>query len=415
MAGKKARDTKLSTILLVTLLIGGILVSYASSVLISNFVIQSSGSIGNDVYAASGSPSAIQAAVNSLPSSGGTVHIPSGTFHWNGEKVTIPGGVNVVGASFAGCMSHENNWAIYNASTILHNDKTGSFADMFFVDGSNGKKTRISGIQFEGTVVGDDNLEGTGIRLSHVINARVDHCTFINFPNTAVEVSNTNDGTAYAVIDHCVIDNPYKLTYGGSWGYGFYVIGKYPNWDSNIQHFLGQWPAPSSYPMMYVEDCKISRTRHAVDAIQSGWVVARYNYIDHPYPTNYGQLEIHGSGGGSWTGGRGYEFYNNTVVCEASNRGEPSWLRGGGGAVFNNTFRYVGDNGAIQLFNEDGIAGTTVHNLWIWNNVADNTVFRDTTGAYVQNSDYFLRAPTQALDGFTYTTYQYPHPLTLTG
>lgn len=370
-----------------------------------------------EVWADSGRPTDLQLAINQVSANGGIVHIPSsldepdGKFHWNNESIRYPAIVTILGDSPAGCMSHENNWTSHNASTILHNDKTGHFNTMLIPDGSNGGKAVIAGIQFEGTVVGDDDLEGTCIMLDHCVDARVHHCTFINFPNTAVLLANTGSGTASCVIDHCTIDNPYKLTYGGSWGYGFYVIGQYPNWDSDITKFLGKYPAPSGFPVMYVEDCKITRCRHSVDAIQGGWVVARFNYIDHPYPTNFGQLEIHGSGGGGWTSGRGYEFYNNTVVGEAFNRGEPVWLRGGGGVVFNNTFINVGSNGAIQLFNEDGLAGTTVHKVWSWNNVADNIMFRDTTGAYVQNVDYFLRAPNQAQDGITYTPYPYPHPL----
>lgn len=379
-------------------------------------VIANTGKISAGAIAQSGSAADIQAAVNVVASAGGgNVYVPAGTYYWNNQTVTIPGGVNVFGASYAGCDGHTNNWTSYNATTILNNTAATPSNTMFYVNGLDGKASRISGIEFVTTGPVNTTMEsiGTGpaVWLYEIINAHVDHCTFINFYSAAVLLSNTNTGTASAVLDHNVVNDPYKLSSSGwSWGYGFYAQGEYPNWDSNITHFLGQFNVVGA-PVLYVEDNHFSLCRHATDCIQEGWDVVRFNLIDNPYPQNYGMVNIHGSGGGSWTSGRGVEVYNNTIVG-AGSMSELMWIRGGGGVIFNNTLENAGYD--IGLFNEDGIAGTTVSQLYIWGNTLVNTTYSllGNSGNYTQNVQYFLRAPDQIDDGFTYTPYPYPHPLT---
>jgi hypothetical protein len=371
-----------------------------------------------EIWANSGSAQDIQDAVDqAILAGGGTVYVPAGKFYWNNETVTIPGGVNVIGAG-AGCDGYPN-FNEYEAKTILHNNATPPIKNMFYIDGSNGKPVRISGIRFESEppVNTDDFDIGDAVYGYKCINLRVDHCTFINFAHKAVALSNTPAGTASGVIDHCVIDNPYKLNSGSwSWAYGFYATGKAYWWNDTtapLTDFLGQYPVKTGYPVLYVEDCKISRTRHAVDAIQGGWIVARYNYIDHPYPKNYGQLEVHGAGGGSWPSARGFEFYNNIVVGEPGEFAELCWLRGGGGVVFNNSF-IMSRGYAIGLYKETCPLqpDEVLHNVWIWNNTVSGGSLLNNYGNFQENVDYFLRAPNQQEDGFVYTPYPYPHPLT---
>ena len=61
----------------------------------------------------------------------------------------------------------------------------------------------------------------------------------------------------------------------------------------------------------------------------------------------------------------------------------------------------------------DGTPLRPMNDLWIWGNTFENvaTPFHNADGYYVENVNYFLRAPNQAQDGFTYTPYIYPHPL----
>ena len=418
------QNTKFCALLLLSLMIVGIFtISSTFSSLMSDVIIKSTGKISTtEVTAKSGSPEDIQTAVDTVEAAGGsTVYIPEGKFYWNGETVEIPGGVNIIGAGPAGCDGHPN-FNNYTAKTILHNNATPPFNCMFYIDGSNHKPTRISGIQFEATgpVRNDDagTVSATAIRaVKEITDLRVDHCTFINFCQISVTLRNTNTGTASVVVDHCVVNNPYKLESGSwIWAYGFYPGGTAYYWNDNtapITDFLGKYPVKTGYPVMYVEDCKFSLCRHAVDAIQGAWIVARYNYIDHPYQTNYGQLDIHGSGDGSWPSGRGFEFYNNIVVGEPGNFAELTWLRGGGGVVFNNSFS-MSSGYAIGLYREEcpQEPDEVLHNVWIWNNTVSGGALLHNAGGFTEDVDYFLRSPNQALDGFTYTPYLYPHPLT---
>ena len=153
----------------------------------------------SSVTAKSGSAADLQAAINSLGSAGGTVYIPAGTYQWNGQTVTVPGGVNVIGASPAGDNGHEYNWATNTATTILHENSPGY--GMFSLDGSNGKASRISGIQFEASPPANPTVEnnmannlgtGIGIDIEYMKDFRIDHCTFINWVNIAV-MANTHD------------------------------------------------------------------------------------------------------------------------------------------------------------------------------------------------------------------------------
>jgi len=425
----------------ILVLLSGLFVYPVVSSLSNNVVITSSGQIVSpNVNAASGSARDIQAAIDLIVAHGGigNVYIPAGTFDWNGETVNIPTGVSVYGASLAGCDGHESNWTSYTATTILRNAvNSGS---MFHVDGTGRtvKSCRISGIQFEVVSAPEGSTQARGISVYRGIDVRIDHCTFINFQSSAVMVSNSDDNLDRVLIDHCVVDNPYKDTYGGIWGYGFYVGGAVQPRDSGFQPYTdaywgdaqdiyGRWDtAPSKFAMMYVEDCHLSRCRHDFDAIQGGFFTARYNLIDKPYPTNYGMIDIHGTesavGGTqpSYIGGRGFEAYNNVIVSASGGiRTAGVWCRGGSALVYNNVLTcdtYDSYNTLTEILNDDGAnlyPKTQVTQTYIWNNeVTGGTLFRN-SGGYVENVDYFLRAPNQQQDGFTYTPYPYPHPLTL--
>jgi hypothetical protein len=198
--------------------------------------------------------------------------------------------------------------------------------------------------------------------------------------------------------------------------------GSYFNWNSDITDFLGKYEAIPSCSLMYVEDCYFSYNRHSTDGLMGNWNVVRYNLFEHPYPSSgFGPVDNHGCGGGSWDSCRGEEVYNNTIVgAGVSLSNQLVEVRGGGGMVFNNTLKNSAY--AVELANENPNTtwGNTygilekVKQLYIWGNTLANVpvlVLND--GAYVENTDYFLRTPTQAQDGFTYTPYSYPNPRTL--
>jgi len=427
-----------------TLAAGLSVVIIAAVLLLSFFPLPRSLSIydgGVTVNAASGSAADIQAAVNQAAANGkGTVQVPAGTAIWHGETVNIPTGVNVIGASLAGCQGHEANWTRYTATTILHND---AVSTMFFVTGKGqtNKASRISGIQFEFDAAtqspGGNGEGGAGIILDRAVDSRVDHCTFINCGQVAVFLDNTDlDQTikGRAVIDHCIADYPYKSTGNYIWGYGFYVRGSITatSWDTwtaakwaDARSIFGKYDTgPPQIPIMYVEDCHTIQARHAVDCIQGGFYCARYNLFEKPIPKNYGIIDIHGTESEtgmtlpSYIGGRGCEAYGNTVVGQLGNYNNVGMMsRGGSSLVFNNKF--INDfNSQYNVFdaisNDDGanlFPGTHVNQTYLWGNTITGGVLYGSSGGYTENVDFFLRAPTQAQDGFTYTSYPYPHPL----
>ena len=416
--------------------------SPAISLLFQNVFIQFNGTIGSlsSVTALSGEPEELQAAIDIVNAAGGgTVYIPAGTFHWNGETVQSYGGVNIIGASPAGCMGHESNWQSYIATTILHNDAVGTLSynvpNMLNVDGSNGKPFRISGIQFEATPpepVGDNEWQQSGcaIDLSQGKNFRLDHCTFINFAGIAVRNRAWGSvGTfSYGLIDHCVIDVAYKDT-EGSWqgGYGWVTAGNMftdkNNFVAGAQLYAGKYEAIPDVALTIVEDCHASRCRHAIDGADGAVIAVRYSLFDNPaaYLTqsnNIGDICAHGGGWGTMCTTVLLEAYNNVITGKANFGTTAIRIRGGSGLFYNNDFNPP-DNGNpswaqafVMLDADSSVPEFQVKQTYIWDNSYSNCNFIWNSAGRVENVDYFLRAPTLAQDGWTYTPYTYPHPLT---
>jgi hypothetical protein len=454
MLDKRKEIRVLSACVALTIILS-IFTGYAFSTITVSISIPNSGQITTSgiVNAASGAPADIQSAISSLGPSGGTVFIPAGTFHWNGQTVTIPPGVNIVGSGLAGCADHTSSWASYTPQTVLVNDAapTASYAypDMFYIDGRSAQKyasVRISGIKFVATApsspANENANSGAAIDVRENYNFRIDHCTFLNFCNVAVAIT-ANDGgnssaTAYGVVDHNVFDNPYKLS--GSnwvWGYGIIVIGNirytssgtvedgYSMWDTDVQHFFGQYGPVAGFTIAYIEDNHFSNSRHAISSTAGGYYVARYNLFDTPACIyTVGTMDAHGA---AFPSGRGFEAYSNTIIGARNNLSP--WnstynslafqIRGGSCLVFDNTFinNKANANSFFLMMNANDYVSylpfMNIMNTYIFNNSYTNCTFSTVDSSIVQNSQYFLRAPTQAQDGFSYAPYTYPHPRTL--
>jgi hypothetical protein len=374
--------------------------SVASPALIDTISISSKGTIAtHEVTIPSGSAADIQAAVNQMNSmGGGTVYLPAGTFYFNDETVQIPGGVNVIGAGIG--------------KTILRQTKAAPFNYMFYLDArTNNKSTRVSGIQFEGLVTSsNDNVDGCAIFVRYGLNFRIDHCKFIDFPEAAISVTNFWEGTNRGVIDHNIIDNPYKDIFPTTiWGYGIVVAGKYQYWEPDITKFLGKYEtAPTTSSMVYVEDNTFSRCRHAIASNQAAWYVFRYNNVTEARQKNFAQVDVHGSAGEGLPGGRGSEVYNNIIIAPVNYYGAVAMqYRGGGGVVFNNTF--INQTASVKLLDDSGIEAYNVNDLYIWDNIIQGGTgtLVDNMAGYVENQDYFL------YERPSYVPYSYPHPLTV--
>ena len=392
-----------------------------------------------NIFSVSGFAADIQLALNQallgdnvvIPNS---LSQPDGKWHWNGQTISIPGGVNLLATGLAGCDGHPN-FIAYTPTTIIHNDKAPPWTNypMFTVNGLNGKKTRISGIQLEATPPATLADETTGtvsaIELDRAINFRVDHCTFIDFSGTAVFADANGgggSGTCLGLIDHCINNNPYKDSNAGYlWAYGYYVRGNClatAPWEP-VSSFFGKYNTIPGYATMYVEDCYFARNRHSLDAIEGGFYCSRYNMFELSacgYQAGY--VDMHGAAG--WQSGRGFEAYNNLAKGRPGNikvdgsrcDAYDFQLRDGSALIYNNTFVCDPGNSSGNIFallaNDNALArkDIEVNNTFIWNNTYSNCQFVNNSGYYVENKDYFLRAPIPA-DGFTYTPYPYPHPL----
>jgi hypothetical protein len=338
--------------------------------------------------------------------------------------------------------------------TILTETTNPGSGTMIKYDGqsgsSQGAPVRISGISFMGMVVSEASTQNTGIQIRHAKDYRIDHCAFNNFESTAIGVDdnlgyNSNGAIiCRGVIDHCTFDNTYKIGTSMStlWGYGIIVVGDYYTWDPTVSHLLGYYYPSGTYtfgydesgttttPMplpTYIENCNFTRNRHAIASNGGGMYVVRYCYFQMPAP--YRPVDIHGDSGNAnapW-GGRYLEAYGNTfdLTDQTYTNGDCAafGIRGGGGVIWNNTIIVPSTSSKLGMeFGNDGeSAPYDVESLYWWNNIVEtssgtqlpsSTYINMNGQSYTQNVNYFLRAPDQASDGFTYTPYTYPHPLT---
>ncbi len=440
---------------LIALLAGILLTPSAYSVLTSSITVPSSGYImtGNEIVAQSGSVTDIQAAVDVVAmAGGGTVHIPAGNFTFNlfasanprdgGGQLTgvkVPGGVNVIGAG-------NNQTILYTPTNCWRSGGNAVYGDrLFYLDGSNGRPIRISGIVFQGSVnysstlittygSNPDSADGgaiIGIYEYGVTDFRIDHCTFLDFSNAAVafnsKFATPREGNC-GLIDHCIIDNPYKNIYWNItgyyplWGYGFIVNGA--GWNDGIWRDKSEIFGKYGPEIVYIEDNSFARCRHDIAAAGQGsdaYYVARYNNFTDNVREHYCSfIDAH-------PGARGFEAYNNNFInvpldyrslgsSWGSINNRASTPYSGSGLFYNNRIEKCSVG---VLFTSISTDKEKVDGWWVWGNTLVNTNTLVSIGSsnypIRENIEYFLRSPNQDQDGFTYTPYQYPFPLTVSG
>ncbi len=344
----------------------------------------------------------IQSAANYLERiGGGTIYLPTGEFLFN-KTVAMAGGINLIGQGL------EN--------TIL-NSKTTSFIDINH-NGNKGGAMRISGISFMGWT-SDAGYTHRGISLSNIVDFRIDHI-YIEGCGYTINISGRpNYPKPRGVIDHCTIikgRGVYNSVYG-------VTSGAYLWENENRIENIGTREA------VFIEDCYFEGCSHATDAFGGGHYVLRNSTV-----YNCGSVGGHGVGfDDSGRGIRCAEVYNNIIRKSLDGEDRLRWImigiRGGGGVIFNNiienaqyAIQFTIDTRALVDANGDGIyeypAKDQTHDRWIWNNTLINVPVLimhygiPAQQLILENRDYFLRAPSMELDGFEYTPYPYPHPLT---
>jgi hypothetical protein len=403
--------------------------TYAYSSPSSSLVLRNVGTISKDVTAKSGSPTDIQAAVNTVDAlGGGTVYIPAGNWTFNPSPnsvgVTVYANINLTGMGKGVTILRETHECA-GSTMILAN---GQFSNGVRLYPSTQKPITIRGISFIGYVPSradaDSTTNNAGLAIHCVKDFVVYDCYFENFVNDGVSTDN-NDAMSppttilRGVISHCDFDNPYKDDMNISyrwWGYGI-VVGGNALWTDSPADFkpiYGHYDdLPNSCPMTYVEDCTFRRCRHSIAGAGSSgdYYVARHNTFVETFPPGYtSHIDQHSQV-------RGCEIYNNTIigypVDYRANIYDPIpigkyldnaiLLRGGSALIFNNNIQDC----------DPGIASAPDANyFWIWNNSITYPNSGSGTDILMDSGvTYYLRAPTQSLDGFTYAPYPYPHPL----
>jgi hypothetical protein len=415
------QNRKFWAMLLASIIIVGIFgISPTLSSLMQRVVIGSRGqlSLGN-VTAASGYWRDIQDAVNWIVAHGGVgnVTIPEGTFNfvnvsesWTGSRVTIPAGVNLFGAS-----TERTSGLYYDGVGQNPNDQVVEWKTVLTMPwdivyppsrtwfriagtGDSSKPSRFSDIKLVGYRSIDPTSEPMlrALEISNVVNFRVDHCYF---EHTCSGIAVTGSG----VFDHCYFVNVYgdpNMYEGGTppfVGYGIMTDGD-GVYEPTATTIMGGYHSDS----IYIEDCYFEKWRHIIAGDTAVHQIVRHCTIQDDY--GYGSIDAH-------PGTRATEVYNCEII-DAIQYDSPLSIRGGAGIAFNNTVGGGTFDWCLAHIRDE--AGYEATEWWLWNNTLIGIPQEVVAGAgVILDVDYFLRAPTWALDGWNYTTYTYPHPLTL--
>jgi hypothetical protein len=371
-------------------------------------VLGATSSRGAVIYAKSGYPADLQAAIKSAQT-GDTVSVPAGRFSFTGS-VFAPDGIYIKGAG-------------RDSTFLIKADNTSNF--MIMVDTKTGLPFKFSDITLQGRL---DALQGTNRTTAvttvtdgglYIKGAAKDFQIFnsrftkflragIEFQGDAGTLPGEQRGVIYA---NEFIDNWYI-----NLGYGVAVDGSASSWTKPMT--LGTANA------VFVEDNLFDRNRHCVTATNGANYVARYNTVKDNYP-NSQSFDAHGLSPAWPRGTKSVEIYGNTVTNTVK-----IWagagIRGGGGVIWGNTWNGVMYGVVLYLENPPASHPLTTYpaldqignpnDLYVWNNVpAGQSPFRYATSnprgiAYwlQPGRDYFETAKPG------YTPYTYPHPLRAT-
>jgi len=415
-------------------------IGYAT--LSSNFILPVIGTIvpSQVVHAGSGSAKDIQNALNIAAAQGITkVVIPEGTFDFVkvGESwmtVNVPDGVSIFGASTERTSGlpvpvegmNPNNQVV-EWRTVLRMPFEAPEGSWWF--SIRGDGVRVSDIKMVGyrDIDPSSTRRYTAFDIRNSANFRIDHVYLRNICGVGVNAMGAN-----GVVDHSrLVNNPVYVHPTHSlcsvW-YGVAMSGTADTssgaegpWETNIQDVLGKYTSRT----VFIEDNYFEGWRHVAGSNRGGHYVFRYNT---ERKNGYGSIDGHGYEN-SLTSTRCIEAYGNDFGNAVWGRAAV-FHRGGGGVYFNNladdTYGYV-DIGNPPYAPTDYCAvicliqkqspitrpEQLVKDVWIWGNtIAPGRDEWSAGGSGItENQEFFLREPDQALDGFTYTPYVYPHPL----
>jgi hypothetical protein len=385
---------------------------------------------GTVVTATSCSQQDVQAAIDAARD-GDTVSVPEGECTWTSTGCLSVGNM---------CTSvWLNKTVILQGAgidlTIIDSETDGDWdAPALLLGASSDISPRVTAFTFSG------NGGDTGIIRPQdgASGFRIDHNKFISYPGRGISTRDDSRG----VIDHNTflnVSNEYVEILGdgeASWAEPFQDV-----FGTGHTVFIedNTW----SYDESFTEN-----GANAVDSNDGARHVFRHNKVDSW--NNSQPIEAHGTCAFE-AGTRSFEIYENefNILDPAYTAWNALRFRSGEGVIYANAFTGKWGSAEIRL-DEDRLVPDMncppydpmlcthvdpenpatwemsdrpclfqVHNLFVWGNSLtdpplDVVMTTDGAEAYlVADRDYFLREPTNELDGFGYSPYIYPHPLTV--
>jgi hypothetical protein len=373
---------------------------------------------GNEIYAASLSPTDVQAAVNAADP-GDTVVLPAGDYSGFNTIVEIPNGISMRGAG--------------KTSTILRKTDTDEVPMLRwnYPKASSEYPIEISDLTIYGyPTVSVSRDTGIDIYSDDITDFKIHDIAVHNFGYCGIRLWGRSSGVIY---NSDFIDNFYNHPTLGGLGYGINAIGHVAGDSVLGDSVWTDYPANTNPgwgtdDFVFIEDCTFSGNRHAVDATYGGRYVSRYNdFYGSPAGSYSAYINVHGRSpldSQIFHGARAIEVYHNTITIDHDEDG--IFLQSGDALVWDNTLTGTISGGHGILVTDAGCthdsadypAPDQIRNTYIWGNTqngadVDSDVYPITnpgignfcTEWLVKNRDFFLMPKPN------YTPYPYPHPL----
>jgi len=145
----------------------------------------------------------IQAAINSLPSTGGKIFLPAGTYSIN-STTTIPSNVWIEGAGASSTILYVQNNS--NCSVFANSDQTNGNTNI-----------KISNLKIDGNK--SNNRFGYGIYFKYVDNSQIENCFIYNTAWEAIYFEGSASKSKKNIVSHNIVDGSGGIGiefYGGS-------------------------------------------------------------------------------------------------------------------------------------------------------------------------------------------------------
>jgi len=315
----------------------------------------------------------IQAAINALPSTGGKVFLPAGTYSIT-STTTIPSNVWIEGAGASSTILYVQNNS--NCSVFANSDQTNGNTNI-----------KISNLKIDGNK--SNNTSGYGIYFKYVDNSQVENCFIYNTAWEAIYFY----GSEKNIVSHNIVD--------GSGGYGirFYTGSHNIITDNLVQNNVYTGIFSGSYYTTIANNVvKNNSTGGGTGGISSS---GKYSTVANNVCEGNGHAGISLSSGGDYSVVSGN-------VCKGN-----SWQ---GINVYGADYSIIIGNKLHDNGGSDGYSGLrikeSINNFIIGNAITDTAgtgyaieIASDSTGNYLSNNYYSGTGASSISDSATTTIY----------